>query len=94
MKQFFTIFLTLVLLFFYQYFLIKEYMFQEVTIIFLSPNINLYPSYKQFCQGQKRRCAVFAAAQDWIIGNQKFQRNSLVNCTSVDEGFSKISIFY
>ena len=29
-------------------------MFREVTIIFLSQNINLSPSYTQFCQGQKK----------------------------------------
>ena len=62
-------------------------MFQEVTIIFSSQNLNLYPSYTQFCQGPKKRRAVRIASQDWIIENRKFQRDSLVNCTSysVDE---------
>ena len=34
-------------------------MFQEVTIIFSSQNINLYPSYTQFCQGPKKGVAWF-----------------------------------
>ena len=33
-------------------------MFQEVTIIFLSQNINLSSSYMQFCRGPKKKhCA-------------------------------------
>ena len=64
-------------------------MFQEFTIIFSSQNIYLYQSYTQFCQGTK--AAVPTSSQDWIIGNQKFQRDSLLNYTSysVDKGFRK-----
>ena len=65
-------------------------MFQEHTIIFLSQNINLYPGCMQFCKVPKeRRCAVPTAAQDWIMCNKKYQRNSLVSFTgcSVDEGY-------
>ena len=64
-------------------------MFQEVTIIFTSKNINLSPSYTQFCQGAKKVVVRFPLLLNWqSIGNQKFQWNSLVNCTgySVDKG--------
>ena len=68
-------------------------MFQEAMITFSShnQNINLYPSYTQFCQGQKNRYAVPTAVQAWINDNQNFRRDSLLNCTSysVDEGFEK-----
>ena len=30
-------------------------MFQEVTIMFLSKKINLYPNYTQCCQGTKKK---------------------------------------
>ena len=68
-------------------------MFEEVTIIFLSQNINLYPSYTQFCEGPKK---IPTAAQDRIICKQKFQRDSLVNCItgySVDEVLKSFNFF-
>ena len=75
-------------IFFHQCFFFNEIIYVSRNYNnFLLQNINLYPSCMQFCE--KRRCEVPIAAQDWIIGNRKFRRDSLVNCTgySMDEGF-------